>query len=120
MKCSLRIINFGFLISVIVAVLIIGKSLDASAQGSEVKCPCKYFASVPMTTECWTDKFDDVPTYNEEVPNGVEICSTGNASLGSLVLLQISNATDPQLTNVCQIISNVGGGCVRSGKYTTL
>jgi len=74
MKGSLRITHFGFLISVIVAVLIIGISLDASAQGNEVVCPCD-FESVPMTTGCWTDSFE-----TEEVEYSVKdqgrSCST--------------------------------------------
>jgi len=75
---SLKIMHFGFLISVIVAVLIIGKSLDSSAQGTEVECPCD-FESVPMTTECWTEGFLTDPAYiDDAVLFKTTACLVGN------------------------------------------
>jgi len=83
MIVSLRIMHFGFLISVMVAVLIIGNTQDASAQTNTVECPCD-FESVPMTTGCWTEPFamgpppNRLPEFTEEV--GGQDCGTFNAS----------------------------------------
>ena len=52
---SLRIMHFGFMITVIVAVLIIGTSQVAIAQTEGVECPCD-FESVPKTTGCWVEQ----------------------------------------------------------------
>jgi len=73
MKGSLRLMHFGFLISVIVAVLIIGIAREATAQGNEVECPCD-FDSVRMTPGCWTDNIGRLPrrepAYTERAGGG--------------------------------------------------
>jgi len=84
MIVSLRIMHFGFLISVIVAVLIIGIAREATAQGNEVECPCD-FDSVRMTPGCWTDQRDADPEYE----------TIGTANDGECRLI---NRLNPQLT----------------------
>jgi len=64
---SLRIMHFGFLISVIVAVLIIGKSLDASALTQIVECPCEYGLDVPKTPACWKEPYGRNPDYGASI-----------------------------------------------------
>jgi len=89
MIVSLRIMNFGFLISVIVAVLIIGISRDATAQPPEVECPCD-FDSVPMTPGCWTDNNPSDPEYTSRRED--EECKlTSSAGVnGRLAALSVS------------------------------
>jgi len=56
MKGSLKIMHFGFLISIIVAVLIIGTSQVAIAQAQIVGSPSEYaYNAVPKTAECCND-----------------------------------------------------------------
>ncbi|MCH7951078.1 MAG: hypothetical protein IH875_11505 [Candidatus Dadabacteria bacterium] len=88
---SLRIMHFGFLISVIVAVLIIGKSLDASAQTQGVECPCD-FESVPKVQGCWVNPFESGPAYIDDTGFD-EVCVVRNGAVdmkpGVLIQLEV-------------------------------
>jgi len=83
MKGSLRIMHFGFLITVMVAVLIIGISRDATAQGNDVECPCD-FEGIPKTAGCWVEPFDFMepidPRYFTE--DSQERCELINSDIG--------------------------------------
>jgi len=76
MKGSLRTMHCGFIITVIVAVLIIGNTQDASAQTNTVECPCD-FESVPMTTGCWTEQFPpEFPQFHRNRRGEDGVCFT--------------------------------------------
>jgi hypothetical protein len=116
MIVSLRIMNFGFLISVIVAVLIIGKSLEASAQGTEVECPCD-FESVPMTTGCWTEQFPPgLPVYND-LSGSDGTCSTLSRREEPFAGFQLAVGDGTRgSTRFCSVIViNPGCGCTQGG-----
>jgi len=97
MMVSLRSMHFGFLISVIVAVLIIGIAREATAQGNEVECPCD-FDSVRMTPGCWTDGLDrGVPEYTENDLGQERLCrlaSGGNPGLHMILRVVIDEQGD--------------------------
>jgi len=125
MKGSLRIMHFGFLISVIVAVLIIGKSLDATAQGREVVCPCD-FESVPMTTGCWVEPYGDDPDYIDlelEDPN-TTICRTGQIrDEGDIIETDLGvedNTQDPDKPSFCFIELQMLTDCNAEGGKTII
>jgi len=117
MKGSLRIMHFGFLISVIVAVLIIGKSLEISAHAQDVVCPCD-FEAVPMTTGCWSPPNLTGATYLEEIIDEggqqvLQVCSAFNDSRSQARTAGVIKYPEPG-TGVC-VISAPPGPCDPDG-----
>jgi len=119
MIVSLRIMNFGFLISVMVAVLIIGISRDATAQGNEVECPCD-FQSVPMTTGCWTEHTTTGPVY-ADLTGGADVplirqCSVDNVRIGEMFVVaairfSVIDRQGGDDSSACNIISLALNNC---------
>jgi len=112
---SLRIMNFGFLISVMVAVLIIGRSLDASAQTQGVECPCNY-EKVPKDKACWTEPFSSQPGYKEVgTPEGAVFCELRQPVTNAIIELAVFDATQskPAESSTCtvQLPAENGGEC---------
>ena len=102
MKDSLRIMHFGLLISVIVAVLMIGIAPETTAQGNEVECPCD-FDSVRMTQGCWTDGTMGDPLYieiDEDTPPKLD-CFLMNDTSGTDKFVQLRATDSEQLGEFC-------------------
>jgi hypothetical protein len=106
MKGSIRTIRFGFLITVIVTVLIVAKTVDASAQPPTVECPCD-FDSVPMTTGCWVEQFVD-PIGPSWITTSIlpkqKICAIAveNFDVAFALVLQVTHF-DPHSAPQCMI-----------------
>jgi len=96
MIVSLRIMHFGFLISVIVAVLIIGIAREATAQGNEVECPCD-FDSVRMTPGCWTDQREGDPQYEIFGTANDGECQLGNLGGIPITLMAVQRGSSEDL-----------------------
>ncbi len=118
MIVSLRIMHFGFLISVIVAVLIIGIAREATAQTQIVECPCDYGLEVPKTAACWKDPFgvDSNPQYAATVqgPPPSEFCFVvhlkDDSSPPTLLALFVEAPTDGR-PGVCGTTVGEIGDC---------
>jgi hypothetical protein len=110
MKGSIRTIRFGFLITVIVTVLIVAKTVDASAQPPTVECPCD-FDSVPMTTGCWVEQFVD-PIGPSWITTSIlpkqKICALAveNFDVAFALVLQVTHF-DPHSAPQCMIEPNI-------------
>jgi len=50
----------SYILIILISFLVISPKLYA-----QVECPCDYFASVPMTTGCWSDTFLSQVSYGE-------------------------------------------------------
>jgi len=114
MKGSLRIMHFGFIIMVIVAVLIIGISRDATAQTQGVGCPCRFFESVPMTAGCWTFGTDDVEWLENNVKGLCEAAHVEQVSNKlNVIALQVIFPTEtlPTRDRLCRTFIDTVTDC---------
>ena len=103
MKGCLRIMHFGFLISVIVAVLGVVTAVDVSGEPPIVECPCDS-ESLPPDSACWTEQQGTNPEY-VEVNGESEQCLLQNMGVPDFHC-DISNLDNAPLTWIHLDIKN--------------